>query len=121
MKRFFCKLGFALGGLALLAVSVAVAEGLWNVLIPDITGWNRVGYWQMLGLMVLLRLLCGHFGHFGHFGHRRHPHRMPNVREHGHLHEMMRGMSHDEKRAFIRSRMRNLFETDGRTDGAAAE
>lgn len=80
---------------------------LWNALIPGIIGWTSINYWQALGLMLLIRLLFGHFGPFGGFGHPR-----MSRREHRHLHEAMRGMSHSEKREFIRRRMRGLCERE---------
>lgn len=30
---------------------------LWNCLMPAIFGLSRVGYWQMVGLMLLIRIL----------------------------------------------------------------
>lgn len=116
MKEKLKTAGFFLGGTALLALGVAVTMWLWNALIPDIVGWTSINYWQALGLLVLLRLLFGHFGHFGRFGH---PHM--SRREHRHLHEEMRGMSHSEKREFIRRRMRNLCEREQSADEAGKE
>lgn len=116
MKNKLKIAGFALGGAALLALGVAVTMWLWNALIPEIIGWGSINYWQALGLLVLLRLLFGHFGHFGHFG-------RPGMsrREHRHLHEMMHGMSRNEKREFIRRRMRALCEREQPTDETASE
>ena len=110
MKNKLRIAGFAVGGTALLALGVAATMWLWNALIPDIVGWKSIDYWQALGLLVLLRLLFGHFGRFGRFGH-------PGMsrREHRHLHEAMRGMSHSEKREFIRRRMRTLCEREQQT------
>lgn len=113
MKEKLKTAGFVAGGAALLALGVAATMWLWNALIPDITGWTSINYWQALGLLVLLRLLFGHFGHFGGFGH---PHM--SRREHRRLHEAMRGMSHSEKREFIRRRMRSLCERETASDEA---
>ena len=95
-------------GLMLAAAVTGIAMWLWNTLVPDIFGWSRVGYWQMLGLLVLVRLLFGHAGH----GLRMHG-------RHRHLHEAMHGMSREERREFIRRRMRALCEEeqpDGETE-----
>lgn len=116
MKSKLKTAGFALGGVVLLALGVAATMWLWNALIPGITGWTTVNYWQALGLLVLLRLLFGHVGPLGHFGRP-----CLSRREHRHLHEMMRGMSHSEKREFIRRRMRDLCEREQSADDAAAE
>lgn len=118
MKEKLKIAGYALGGVALLALSVAVTMWLWNALIPEIVGWKAINYWQSLGLLILLRLLFGHFGHFGRGGFGR-PHM--SRREHRHLHEAMRGMSHSEKREFIRRRMRELCEREQSADDAAAQ
>ena len=90
-----------------LALGVAVTMWLWNALIPEIVGWKAINHGQSLGLLVLLRLLFGHFGYFGRGGFGR-PHM--SRREHRRLHEAMRGMSHSEKREFIRRWMRELCE-----------
>ena len=101
--------GYALGGTAILALGVAATMWLWNALMPRIAGWQHIGYWQALGLLVLVRLL---FGRFGRLSEPRGGHR--------HLHEMLRGMSRDEKREFIRRRMRSLCEQEETADDTAA-
>ena len=108
--------GFCLGGTALLALGVAVTMWLWNALIPEIVGWTSINYWQALGLLLLIRLLFGHFGPFGWSGRPR-----MSRREHHHLHEAMRGMSHSEKREFIRRRMRDLCERETAADETGKE
>lgn len=102
MKNYGKKIGFGLLGLGLLAAGVAVTMLLWNAFVPAIIGWQPIGYWQAAGLMLLVRLLFGRFGmpFVPHGGHR-------------HLHEMMRGMSHEEKREWIRHRMRGLCRREG--------
>lgn len=110
MKNKLKIAGFLLGGLALLALAVAATMWLWNALIPEIVGWKSIGYWQALGLIALMHLLLGHFGR---------PF-MPD-RGHRHLHEMMHGMSRNEKRDFIRRRMQSLCEREQPDDDAAAQ
>ena len=87
MKRNLTFVLHAIGGIALLAAAVGAAMWLWNTLIPDIFGWKPVGYWQM-------------FGHLGHSG----------WHEHHHIHRAMHGMSHEERREFIRQRIRSYRE-----------
>ena len=118
MKEKLKIAGYALGGVVPLALGVAVTMWLWNALIPEIVGWKAINHGQSLGLLVLLRLLFGHFGHFGRGGFGR-PHM--SRREHRRLHEAMRGMSHSEKREFIRRRMRELCEREQSADDAAAQ
>ncbi|MGB8259384.1 MAG: hypothetical protein WCE75_03490 [Terracidiphilus sp.] len=36
-----------------------LVESLWNWLVPPITGWHTVGFWQALGLLLLCRILFG--------------------------------------------------------------
>ena len=38
-----------------------VTMELWNALLPQIFGWNRITFWQSLGLIVLSRILFGGF------------------------------------------------------------
>ena len=98
-----------LGGIALMAALVAATMWLWNALIPEIIGWKSIDYWQALGLLVLTHLVFGHFG------------RPTRHDERHHMHEMMRGMSHEEKREFIRRKMRNLCDRERQEDGTTAE
>ena len=107
MKEKLKIAGYAQRGVVPLALGVAVTMWLWNALIPEIVGSKAINHGQSLGLLVLLRLLFGHFGYFGRGGFGR-PHM--SRREHRRLHEAMRGMSHSEKREFIRRRMRELCE-----------
>lgn len=100
MKRNLQSALHIIGGIALFAAAIGAAMWLWNTLIPDIFGWKTVSYWQMLGLLALSHLFFGHTGHFGRHGHRRLP---------------MHSMSHEERREFIRQRMRSLREGN-RTD-----
>lgn len=102
MKRNLQFALHAIGGTALLAAAVGAATWLWNTLIPDIFGWQAVGYWQMLGLLALAHLFFGHLGHSGRHGHR-------------HIHRTMHGMSHEERREFVRRSIRSLRE-ENRTD-----
>lgn len=105
MKHSFGKHALYLaGGIALLAALVAATMWLWNALIPDIIGWKSITYWQAAGLLILIHLIFGHIARPS-FNDRQHE---------KHLHEMMHGMSRDEKREFIRRRMRRLCEHDTR-------
>jgi len=54
--------------LAALAVTVvgAVVMGLWNWLMPPITGWHAISWLQAMALLVLCRILFG--GHRGPAG-----------------------------------------------------
>lgn len=46
-------------GVGFMALIVLVVMWLWNGLVPRITGWNTINYWQALGLMILFRLING--------------------------------------------------------------
>lgn len=46
-------------GVGFMALIVVVVMWLWNELVPRITGWNTINYWQALGLMILFRLING--------------------------------------------------------------
>lgn len=36
-------------------------KALWNWLVPPIFGWQAIGYWQAIGLLVLSKILFGGF------------------------------------------------------------
>ena len=97
MRKSFRIVVCAVGGIAIMVLLVAVVMWLWNLIIPAITGWTEINYWQALGLALLFRLLTGHFGS-----------RISPRRGHRHFHEMMRGMSREERRAFIREKLNKL-------------
>lgn len=50
---------YVTSGIGIMALIVAAVMWLWNGIIPDLTGWECIGYWQALGLTVLCRLLTG--------------------------------------------------------------
>lgn len=53
---------FALFILIMFFVLTAIVMLLWNALVPGITGWKPVNYWQSAGLLILCRILSGRFG-----------------------------------------------------------
>lgn len=105
MKRNRRFTFMTISSIVILALIVAVVMGLWNWIVPGITGWGCINYWQALGLVVLFRLLSGHFWGHGYWGWGDFS---MNNRRHRHFHERMRHMGHDERKAFIRDRIRNL-------------
>jgi hypothetical protein len=102
MENFGRTARFAIA-FVLYVVLILVVMGLWNLLVPGITHWSSINFWQALGLTVLCRLLCGSMHHFGClFGYRhRHHH-------HGRLHDM----SPEEREAFVRRRFQNLVKDE---------
>ena len=52
--------------LLLITLCGEVAMHLWNWLLPPLFGWHQIGFWQVLGLMLLCRLLFGGFRGGGH-------------------------------------------------------
>ena len=66
--RFFKML---LIGLLACTVMTYVVMRLWNWLMPGLTGWHTLTFWQSLGLLVLCKILFGGFHkHGGHRGRR---------------------------------------------------
>ena len=71
MRRYWILHGAKIAFFVVVAVAMVsfAAMALWNWLMPAITGWKSIDFWQALGLLVLARLLFGlRFG----FGHRMH-------------------------------------------------
>ena len=95
------------GGVVVAAAVTGIAMWLWNALVPDIFGWSRVGYWQMLGLLALVHLLFGNM-HGSMSVHKRHHD----------FHKRMHGMSREERREFIRRHMHVFDCEENPTDDA---
>jgi len=53
--------------IAIVAIAVFgfVVMSLWNWILPPVTGWHPITYWQALGLLVLSKILFGRFGGYG--------------------------------------------------------
>lgn len=39
----------------------AIVMLLWNAVVPDVTGFKSISYWQAMGLMLLCKILFGGF------------------------------------------------------------
>ena len=64
MKRSFWLLRglkFLLFGALFIAVGGFLTMRLWNALVPDLFGGPIISFWQMLGLLLLSRILFGGF------------------------------------------------------------
>lgn len=88
-------------GIAIVALWVAAIMWLWNLIVPALTGWGDISYWQALGILVISRLLTGHIGLFS-------PHKRAEQHRNGRLHRM----SEEERKAFIRERLNRLSRQD---------
>ena len=51
----------AMAGMVVLFLGVAgmVVMFLWNAIIPDVTGWKPLTFWQAVGLLILFKILFG--------------------------------------------------------------
>ncbi len=92
-KRIMTHIGHGLMFCCVFLLVVAGVMVLWNALIPSITGWTTINYWQTMGLMVLGRLLTGGFWP----SHRSHIHTA-----HERFHSRFSKMDRAERRAHIR-------------------
>jgi hypothetical protein len=92
--------------IALYAVISLIIMWLWNLLVPNITHWGNINYWQALGLLVFFRLLCGNFRLFSDY----YPH---NRRYHRHRHHSrLDDMSPEDREAFVRKRFQDLMNDE---------
>ncbi|MFI3278454.1 MAG: hypothetical protein SNH13_06780 [Rikenellaceae bacterium] len=73
---------------------------LWNLLIPSITGWSVINFWQSLGLVILSRLLLGNWQALKHKAHSK-----LSQEERSEINEQLKGMSKEQKLSFIKSYM----------------
>lgn len=87
-KPFF--LLFFIAGLFLISAVVMV---LWNAILPSLTDFSTITYWQAMGLFALSRILFGSF-RFGPPHH--HPHRFSP----GSIHEKFLSLDPEESRTF---------------------
>jgi Ca2+/H+ antiporter, TMEM165/GDT1 family len=92
-KRYFLFLFIPL----LVAVLAGVVMLLWNAIVPEVFGWERLSYLQALGLLILSRILFGGF----QFGPRRGGYRP-------HLREKWMHMTEEERQKF-KEAWRNRF------------
>ncbi|MFR2068804.1 MAG: hypothetical protein ACLS4S_00890 [Bacteroides nordii] len=103
-----------LRGIAIIALITAVAAAivmlLWNALIPSVIGWDAVNYWQAAGLLILCRILFKGFGHHHPLSAHRNSFRFD--KEHMEMHERMRHMSWNDRKAYIRNCMAKLHEQE---------
>jgi hypothetical protein len=51
-----------LGMLLFMAIGGVIVQLLWNWLLPSLTGWHRITFWQAIGLLALCRILFGGLG-----------------------------------------------------------
>lgn len=91
----------------ILLIGVAVMF-LWNYIIPSITGWSEINYWETLALMLLGRLLTGglfsawHIKH-GNSHYARHKAEISN-------------MTREEKREYIREHFTTKSDNNNPTE-----
>ena len=52
---------FAVLAIAAVALFGFIVMSLWNWILPPVTGWHPISYWQALGLLVLSKILFGSF------------------------------------------------------------
>ena len=45
--------------IVLIVIIVFFTQFLWNNIMPDVFGVKEIGFWQTLGLMILLNILFG--------------------------------------------------------------
>ena len=60
-KKFHPIKILGIAGMVVLFLGIAggVVMFLWNAIIPEVTGWKPLTYWQSIGLLVLFKILFG--------------------------------------------------------------
>lgn len=61
-KKLLKVIGFAILGIIIAGVIGLAVKLLWNWLMPELFGLNKITYWQGAGILVLSRILFGGFG-----------------------------------------------------------
>src|SRR5262245_4459313 len=54
------------GILLFIAIGGTIVMLLWNWILPPLTGWREITFWQAIGLLALCRILFGGHGWRGH-------------------------------------------------------
>ena len=64
MKKFWFKkiIGFAVLGIAAIALFSFLVMSLWNGILVSVLGVKLITFWQALGILVLSKILFGGFG-----------------------------------------------------------
>ena len=102
-KRFFI---ISLFWVLAIAAFGAIVMLLWNFVVPGVLGLATINFWQAAGLLIRCRILLKGFG----FPHPANTFRFN--KEHIEMHDRMKHMTWDEKRAYIRSRMAKFHEQE---------
>lgn len=101
-----------IGIVGMVVIFVGIAGGvvmfLWNAIIPDVTGWKPLTYWQAVGLLVLFKILFGGLGRGSKRNQRRRSRwkemrkkwRTMNPEEKKQMKEKWINMDAEEKKAF---------------------
>lgn len=42
-----------------IAIGPAIFMWIWNALIPGLTGWREINFWEAMGIVILARILFG--------------------------------------------------------------
>ncbi len=96
MKKIILKLFVFLTIFAILGL---IIMGLFNAILPTITGWGKLSYLQAIGLFILCRLL------FGNLSGVKKKIRLANSEDKEEIKKTLQAMSFDEKREYIRNYM----------------
>lgn len=97
---FFKGLKFLVLFVIFIALMGWVVMELWNMFVPELTGWQELTYVNALLLMLLVKLLVGFKGHAKHYGkHYWGSHRFK---------EKWTNMS-EEERAALREKFKNRW------------
>ncbi|MBO5062254.1 MAG: hypothetical protein J6C31_06530 [Prevotella sp.] len=62
MKDFFDALMTIVYAVAIIGLLIWAVMLLWNAILPDLTGWHEINFWQSAGLCLMFRLMTGHIG-----------------------------------------------------------
>jgi hypothetical protein len=108
MKHFRSRRALKFLALATLAVGVFGfgVMWLWNAVMPPLTGWHTLGFWQAVALLVLCRILFGGLHGRGGGWHWRHR-----------IREKMEQMSPEERERFHQALHRRCAFAEPRTEG----
>jgi hypothetical protein len=106
-RRRFLMVPFVL---LFLAAAGAAVMLLWNAILPALLGVKLITFWQSVGLLVLCRILFGHFGGGRPGGHRHrgrphHPWDNRRSQQWGKAHSVLRQrlvrMNEEERNIFM--------------------
>lgn len=51
--------GFVVIAIVVFILAILIVQYIWNAVMPDVFGTKQIGFWQTVGLLILVNILFG--------------------------------------------------------------